>query len=80
MTQVKYKKKGRTKYTSRVNIQGPKVTFKVMFTMDSRAWKTILSKARVDYTLGKGNKDTIVVNQRIKFIEQKTRQNADVKM
>ena len=75
-----YKKKGRKKYTAKVNVQGPRVSTKVMFTMDSRAWKTILSKCRIDYNFGKGIKDTVVVNQKVKFMDQKTKKTMKVNM
>ena len=63
-----------------MNVQGPKVSTKIMYTMDSRNWKTILSKGRVDYNFGDGVKDTFVLGQKIKFMDQKIRKSTKVQM
>ena len=73
-------KEGEKEVYSQGQCSSPRVSTKVMFTMDSRAWKTILSKCRIDYNFGKGIKDTVVVNQKVKFMDQKTKKTMKVNM
>ncbi|XP_060596717.1 uncharacterized protein LOC132750705 [Ruditapes philippinarum] len=67
LSRTEYTKKKRVKTLARVSVTGPRLSTKLMINHDNKADKNIFTKYRLDYSIGKQWRDTIMGNNRVKI-------------